>query len=126
MMQYKGEESMKSGEYLCERTNFIKAADLQEEIYSDLQQAYEKARGIYEQIRVTDLWRGKNKQALLDYMNLILQLHGALIKNGESTKINYSGNNVTQEVAEGLRKAASGVSAIGSESEIVGRLGRII
>lgn len=115
---------MKCTEHLCNQINFMKTAELQEEIYENLQQAYNKANAIYEQFRMTDLWLGRNKQALLDYMSLVMQLHGTLVKNGQSVDGSLlTGENVTQAAAYGLRKAAVSVGAVGSESEITGKLG---
>lgn len=103
-------------EHLCGRINFMETAELQDEIYTNLRQAYDKAKKIYGQMCITDLWQGRNKQALLDYMNLIMQIHGETVKIGQ-------GENAAQETVYGLRRAAADVGAVGSTSEVAGKLG---
>lgn len=115
---------MTGNEHLCDRVNFMEAADVQNEIYMNLQQAYDVITRIFEQIGKTDLWQGRNKQALLDYMVLIMQLHGEMVKTGKSPVTKQPGaENIIQEAVYGLRKSAADVGAVGSDSEVTGKLG---
>lgn len=115
---------MAGNEHLCDRINFMEAAEIQNEIYTNLRQAYDKAKQISGQFSKTDLWQGRNKQALLDYMSLVMQMHGEMVKTGRGTEKNLSGvENVTQETAYGLRQAAADVGAVGSDSDVTGKLG---
>lgn len=108
---------MACNEHFCGRISFMETAEIQNEIYTSMRQAYDKAEKISGQLCITDSWQGRNKQALLDYMNLIMQIHGELVKNGQGME------NATQETAYGLRQAAADVGAVGSDSEVTGKLG---
>lgn len=115
---------MAGNEHLCDRINFMEAAEIQNEIYTNLRRAYDKAKQISGQLGKTDLWQGRNKQALLDYMSLVMQVHGEMVKTGHGTEKNLSGvENMTQETAYGLRRAATDVGAVGNDSEVTGKLG---
>lgn len=65
--------------HLLDYTDFIGMYQKQGEIKAQLKHTYDMAVSVYNDIRNTQQWAGKNKTAMLSYLHLVIQLHGALI-----------------------------------------------
>lgn len=65
--------------HLVDYGDLIGLYQKQGEIKAQLKHTYAKAVAVYNDISSTRCWTGKTKKAMLAYLHLIIQMHGALI-----------------------------------------------
>lgn len=65
--------------HLLDYTDFIGLCQKQGEVKAQLKHTYAKAVSLYNDIKDTEQWLGRNKDAMLSYLHLVIQLHGVLI-----------------------------------------------
>lgn len=105
------EENPNAG-YLLNHADFIGMYQKQGEIKTQLRNIYHMAVSLYHDIENDPKWRGKNKDVMVSYLHLVIQLHGSVIDEKMTSQDYGVGCNLVDEPRNAYKEAINNLQGL--------------